>query len=327
MEDILDDDDSRIAPPSDSLYAITVGAITGETHGHSLTAKNDIAPYSRKGPGFRGLVKPDICAYAGTITNSGIVPVDAFSLSLIHEGMFASNAGTSLSTPIVASDLAEISSVFPDKSPLLSKVLLYHTAIPLWDIDNMVDSEMPFTYNLYGRGLPNIDEGKYSSVSKVTFVRMGTLNRTTKEHVTIYVPEILAEQIGRNVANVSITCMSSLPVDVNKGTEYLGAYIRASLKKSAGDDVTLRDVPVDFKESREKWDICQYVSKPFTTFYAGDWQVWLELFGRWDKQDVDVPYALAVTIEDVSGTLDIYSEIQVLNRYRPINEIRVRVGT
>jgi hypothetical protein len=327
LEDILDDDDSRIAPPADSLYAITVGAITGETHEHSLAARNDIAPYSRKGPGFRGLVKPDICAYAGTITNSGIVPADVFSLSLTHDGMLAPNAGTSLSAPIVAGDLAEISSLLPDKSLLLSKVLLYHTAIPLWDIDNMDDSEMAFTHSLYGRGLPNVDEGKYSSASKVTFVRMGTLNRTTKEHVTIYMPEILAAQVGRNVAKVTITCMSAPPVDVNKGTEYLGAYIRASLKKSAGDGVTLRNVTPDFKESREKWDICQYVSKPFTTFYAGDWQVWLELFGRWDKQDADVPYALAVTIEDVSGTLDIYSDIQALNRYRPINEIRVRVGT
>jgi hypothetical protein len=40
---------------------------------------------------------------------------------------------------------------------------------------------------------------------------------------------------------------------------------------------------------------------------------------------LDVPYALIVTIEDVSGTLDLYSEIEALNRYRPINEIRIRL--
>jgi len=80
-----------------------------------------------------------------------------------------------------------------------------------------------------------------------------------------------------------------------------------------------------FKENREKWDICQYIYKPFTTFHAGNWQVRLELFGRWDDKAIDVPYALAVTIEDVSGTLDIYSEIEALNRFRPISEMRVQV--
>jgi hypothetical protein len=325
LEDILDDDDSRIAPPADSLYSITVGAIVGTTHEHSLAAKNNIAPYSRKGPGFKGLVKPDICAYAGTITDSGVIPADAFSLSLTHGGMLSPNAGTSLSAPIIAGDLAEISSIIPGGNHLVAKALLYHTAEPLWDEDEVDDFDRAFLHSLYGRGLSNIESGKYSSKSKVTFIRTGVLNRTTKDRITIYMPEILAAQVGRNVAKVTITCVSAPPVDINKGTEYLGAYIRVSLKKSAGDGINLKDVTPDFKENREKWDICQYVYKPFTTFHAGDWQVWLELFGRWDKKEADVPYALAVTIEDVSGTLDIYSKIEALNRYRPINEMRIRL--
>lgn len=324
LADIIDDDDSRIAPPADSLYSIAVGAIVGETHEHSLSAKNDIAPYSRKGPGFRGLVKPDICAYTGTIIDSGITPADAFSLSLTHEGMLAPNAGTSLSAPIIAGDLVEISSIVPDGNPLIAKALLYHMAIPLWDEDEVDNSDRAFFHSLYGRGLSNIGGGKYSSSSKVTFVRNGVLNRTTKEHVTIYMPEILAAQVGRNVAKVTITCISAPPVDINKGTEYLGAYIRASLHKNTSEGINYKGENPVFKENREKWDICQYIYKPFTTFHAGDWQVWLELFGRWDMKEVDVPYALIVTIEDVSGKLDIYSEIEALNRYRPINEIRLR---
>ena len=325
LDDIIDDDDSRIAPPADSLYAITVGAITGETHEQSLSGKNNITPYSRKGPGFRGLVKPDICAYAGTITDSGVVPADPFSLSLTHKGMLAPNAGTSLSAPIIAGDLAEISSIIPDGNPLVAKLLLFHTAVPLWDEDELDDSDRAFLHSLYGRGLSDVEGGKYSSPSKVTFIRTGILNRTTKERVTIYMPEILAAQIGRNIAKVTITCISAPPVDINKGTEYLGAYIRASLNKSTEDGKDLLHVTPAFKENREKWDICQYIYKPFTTFHAGNWQVWLELFGRWDDKAIDVPYALAVTIEDVSGTLDIYSEIEALNRYRPINEMRVQV--
>jgi subtilisin family serine protease len=327
LEDVIDDDDSRIAVPADSLYSIAVGAITGETHGNSLSAKNYITSYSRIGPGFKGMIKPDMCAYAGTITDSGETPVDSFSLCLTHEGMLAPNAGTSMSAPIVAGDLAEILGIIPDNEPLLAKALLFHTALPLWDAEDMTEEQIAFIHNLYGRGLPNVEESKFSSSSKAAFVRTGVLNRTTKERVTIYMPPILAAQAGRNIARVTVTCISAPPVDVSRGTEYLGAYIRTSLQKSAGDSINLRYVNPDFKESREKWDICQYISKPFSRFYAGDWQVWLELFGRWDKKDVDVRYALVVTIEDVSGTLDIYSEIQQTNRYRPINEIRVRLAT
>jgi hypothetical protein len=326
LEAILDDDESRIAPPADSLYAVIAGSIVGENHDHSLSAKNDIAPYSRRGPGFRGLVKPDMCAYAGTITGAGDVPGDQFSLTITRNGMLAPNCGTSLAAPIVAGDLAEIISVLPDCNPLLARALLFHTAIPLWDSDNMDNSDMTFAHSLYGRGLSNVVEAKYSSASKVTFIRTGLLNRTTKEHVLIYMPEILAAQAGRNVAKVTITCVSAPPVDVNKGSEYLGAYIQVSLKKNSGKDVKLLPVHPDFKESREKWDVCQYITKTFSNFHAGDWQVWLELYGRWEMKEADVPYALVVTIEDVSGALDIYSKIEELNRYRPTNEPRVRLG-
>jgi hypothetical protein len=138
-------------------------------------------------------------------------------------------------------------------------------------------------------------------------------------------PQILAAQVGKNVAKVTVTCMSMPPVDRTKGTEYLGAYIRSSLKKSHSDGVRLIGVNPDFKEGRQKWDVCHQFSKLFSRFNAGDWQIWLELFSRWDDKTNDVPYALVVTIEDVSKTLDIYSEIEALNRYRELGTIRLRV--
>ncbi|WP_205620156.1 hypothetical protein [Cohnella thermotolerans] len=189
----------------------------------------------------------------------------------------------------------------------------------------MEEEELTLAHNLYGRGISNVVDSKYSSPSKVTFVRTGTLNRTTKERVTIFMPQILAAQVGRNVAKVSVTCVSRPSVDRTKGTEYLGAYIRASLKKSHVDGVTLQPVQQDFKEGRQKWDVCQQFSKTFSRFNAGDWQVWLELFSRWEDKNDDVPYALVVTIEDVSGSLDVYSEIEALNRYRALNTIRLRI--
>lgn len=328
LEDILDDDDSRIAAPADSMLSVAVGSVVGVDHQNSLSAKNEIAPYSRRGPGFKGFSKPDLSAYAGTIvmeSSKCFVPNDSFSLLMSKESTLVPDAGTSFSAPVVAGDFAEIFSIIPDRNILLTKALLYHNAMPIWDEDSMTDEELTFAHNLYGRGLSNVEESKFSSPSRVTFVRTGTLNRKMKERVSIYMPPILAAQVGRNVAKVSVTCLSMPPVDRTKGTEYLGAYIRASLKKSHPNGTRLKQVNQNHKEGRQKWDVCHQFSKLFSKFDAGDWQVWLELFSRWDDKNDDVPYALVVTIEDVSGTLDVYSEVQALNRYRALNTIRIRV--
>lgn len=213
-----------------------------------------------------------------------------------------------------------------DADILLAKALLYHNAEPLWESDDVDDEELSFAHNLYGRGISDVLGSKYSSPSRVTFVRTGTLNRLTKERVTIYMPEILAAQPGRNIAKVSVTCISRPPVDRTKGGEYLGAYIRASLKKSHPDGHLLPVQP-DFKEGRKKWDICHQFSKMFSSFNAGDWQIWLELFSRWDNENMDVPYALVATIEDIGGTLDVYNEIKIQNRFRSINDIRIKIDT
>lgn len=326
LEDILDDDDSRISASADSMLSIIVGATSGETYPNSLSSANEITSYSRRGPGFNGFSKPDLTAYGGSITyvaGSVSVPEDRYSLLLDKNGKLTPDAGTSFTAPIVAGDFAEILNITPNQDILLAKALLYHNAIPIWDEENITDEELTFAHNLYGRGMSNVDGSKYSSPSKVTFVRTGSLNRITKERVKIYMPQILAAQVGRNVAKVSVTCMSMPPVDRTKGTEYLGAYVRASLKKSSSNG-KLIPVQQNYKEGRQKWDVCHQFSKLFTTFEAGDWQVWLELFLRWEEENIDVPYALVVTIEDVSNTLDVYSEVEALNRYHAINTIRLR---
>jgi hypothetical protein len=138
-------------------------------------------------------------------------------------------------------------------------------------------------------------------------------------------PPILAAQKGRNTAKVTITCVSLPPVDHTKGTEYLGAFIRFSLKKAGDESDKLIPVSPEYKEGRQKWDTCQQYSHVFTSFNSGDWQIWLELFGRWSKKEIDVKYALVVTIEDLSGTLDIYNPIRNTGRYQPINEIRLKI--
>lgn len=82
------------------------------------------------------------------------------------------------------------------------------------------------------------------------------------------------------------------------------------------------------KEGRKKWDTCYHFENVFSSFETGDWEIWLELFIRWEVDEtLNVPYALSITIEDLTKTLDFYSEIEVeaQGRFRPINTVRVPV--
>lgn len=76
LEEILEDDDIRIAEPADSMLGITVGSIVGAHHEPSVSKVNDIAPYSRIGPGFAGFYKPDLVAYGATQYSDRRVPPD-----------------------------------------------------------------------------------------------------------------------------------------------------------------------------------------------------------------------------------------------------------
>lgn len=323
---IIDDDDSRIASPADALMGVTVGSVVNHHSSCKLTKFNDIASYSRRGPGFNGFIKPDLVAYSSEIDKKTYKVIQDESMLIInHKGTLSVDAGTSFSAPMVSGDLAEILSKTPERDVQLAKALLLHNATPFWDVENIDEDQLSFAQNLYGRGIPSVQDSIYSSEHTVTFLRTGLLNKRTKERVRIYMPEILAAKSGRNTARVTVTCVTLPEVDQSKGTEYLGAYVRASLKKKGNNKNSLNRVQPDFKQGRSNWDTIQQFSKPFSKFNSGDWQIWLELFSRWEFQDDDVEYALVVTIEDTSHSLDIYNEILVQNRYRPISEVRVRV--
>ena len=181
----------------------------------------------------------------------------------------------------------------------------------------------------YGRGLSVPENCKYSAPNRVTFLRMGSLKKKTKEHVKFLMPSIQAAVKGNNTTKVTITCITDSPFDKNKGAQYLGASITASLHKltqsgklANGNDTT--------GDNRGKWDTCNHFSKTFSGFGGGMWEVWLDLFTKWDiDDDMEIPYYLAITIEDLTKTNDIYQAVikESGGRYKPISAVRIPVRT
>lgn len=323
MEDILDDSDSRIASPADSMLNISVGAISGTEFPQSISRMNMVTSYSRVGPGFNGFRKPDLVAYGATLSGTTVLP-DKYAAVLMKDGSIGQNAGTSFTAPKVAGDLAEILFSLPSKNLLLAQTLLYHGAIKLYDEGNMTEDEAFFNGNLFGRGLSCVEQSKFSNEHKVTFVRTGEINRLTKQRVKFYLPNILNGTSRKDKVKISVTCITDAPIDRTKGADYLGAYIRASLHKidTKGKNVCANP---SLKEGRIKWDTCFHFENVFSAFNAGDWEIWLELFSRWNvAHDMNVKYAIAITVEDLSKKYNIYTEIlnEVSNRFVPMDTFR-----
>jgi hypothetical protein len=327
---ILDDTDARIALPADSMLNISVGSVVGKDHAGSLSKRGDVAPYSRIGPGFCGMRKPDIVAYGGTILSNDNTPIDEFALMLATEGRLAVEAGTSFTAPDVAGGMAQILQTVPGGYTLMAETLLYHGAeLPLL-IDGknkLVKDEAAYYGDCYGRGIPVLESSMYSSANRVTFIHSGTLNRKTKRHVKFLMPKVFETVKKQRKAKVIVTCVTQPPVDHTKGEEYLGAYVRASLHKLDGKGQNKSSNP-KVTDGRRKWDTCYHFEEAFSSFTAGDWEVWLELFSRWDVENTqEVEYALAVTIEDLTKSHDIYNEImmEAKGRFPAVDLVRIPV--
>lgn len=336
LQDILDDDDNRIAAPADSMLNIAVGAIVGAEHKEGLSRQYDVAPYSRIGPGFRGFRKPDIVSLAGTMTKADFVPPDEYAMMIASGGQWAFEAGTSFTAPTVAGDLAEISQSMPDQDILMSEALLYHGAeMPISEVTKkrITRDENAFYGNLYGRGIANPLVSMFSTAHRVTFLHRGTMNKQFKQHAKFLMPGVCDTQLDMSKRNkkirVTVTCVTQPPVDKTKGAEYLGAYINASLHSRNGNDKLVTKNPSE-SDGRKDWDTCFHFEQEFSSFHGGDWEVWLELHTRYDvEDDQEIDYALAITIEDLTESLQLYDAVvnEAQNRFPAVQLVRLPLRT
>ncbi len=334
LEDILQDSDNRIAAPADSMLNIAVGAIVGAEHKEGLSRQYDVAPYSRIGPGFRGFRKPDIVSFAGTVTKADFVPPDEYAMMIASGGQWAFEAGTSFTAPTVAGDLAEISQSVPDQDILMSEALLYHGAeMPINEVTKkkITKDENAFYGNLYGRGIANPLVSMFSTVHRVTFLHRGTMTKKFKQHAKFLMPSVCDTQFDMSKHDkkirVTVTCVTQPPVDKTKGAEYLGAYINASLHSRNGNDKLVTNNPSE-SDGRKDWDTCFHFEQEFSSFHSGDWEVWLELHTRYDVEDnQEIDYALAITIEDLTESLQLYDAVvnEAQNRFPAVQLLRLPV--
>lgn len=333
LEAILNDDESRIAAPSDSMLNITVGAVAGQSQPGSISKEYEVAPYSRIGPGFMGYRKPDIVALGANQRKNGNPPPDTFAMMIGANGKWIFDAGTSYTAPVVAGDLAQITQTVPGQDILMAETLLYHGAyLPIIEKgkEKITKDDNVLYGNLYGRGISDPIASMYSTMDKVTFVHRGTMNKRQKQRVKYLIPKVCDEynmKKQNEKIKITVTCVTQAPVDNTKGQDYLGAYVNASLHSinRSGNEETKNPSETD---GRKEWDTCFHFVQTFSSFHSGDWEVWLQLYTRYDiADDEEIDYAIAITVEDLTKTMELYDRIieEAENRFPAVNFVRIPV--
>ena len=329
LEEILDDTDARIAEPADSMLGITVGAIAGTDGPEMFSKAGEPTAYTRIGPGFAGFYKPDLVAYGANLKKDiSFAKTDPFSLVLVPGGRIGFDVGTSFTAPVVAGDLAEITAMLPGNSILLAQAMLYNGARRFWDDKKLTKEEAITIGCRFGRGLSYPENCRFSTPHRVSFLRSGSLKKNTKERVRFLMPKIQALTKGNNTTRITVTCITDAPIDKTKGEQYLGACITASLHKPEKENGNKYSANPKNSDNRGKWDTCNHFTTTLSRFDSGMWEVWLELFAKWDiDEDTEIPYHLVITIEDLTRTNNIYEAIirESAGRFKPISTIRIPV--
>jgi len=175
----------RLANPAQSLQAITVGSVSLSNYETedmvSMGTKDEIASYSRIGPGIWDTIKPDVVEYGGTyaVNKAGsdvrfTTPPDVCPELIRRSPPGAAydrdGIGTSFAAPKVANIVAEIERIFPNSPALLYRALVAHSARWAEPTRARTPQECEDMLRRIGYGLPNVERATHNDEYRVTLI-------------------------------------------------------------------------------------------------------------------------------------------------------------
>jgi hypothetical protein len=357
-EHLLNDENkqAKIIDPATSALAITVGSIYKEYVGLGIFCKEDYychdypSPRTRVGPGFQGMIKPDLVEYGGGFGDEANVVT--LNYNWIKEGkLFSHGSGTSLSAPKVANFLAQLVNKYPNSSLNLIKALLISSAkiplpkmrpSPLSKIDFYSDAQSSLDLlKIYGYGKPDLNKALYSDSNRVLLTRENRIKLNNFHIYEIYLPHDFS--IHRGDRKIDVTFVYNPPVNKNR-IDYLGSICETNMFKNIDietlklayekldfdnidddmipDQSELQSKKIDLHPgvTLRKKGVHQRCSKVFKQENNIDTSNPLYLVvvckNRWIKDDeYEQDYAVIVTIE-YDDHVDIYDEIRLRNTSR-----------
>lgn len=224
----------KIIEPATSALGLTVGA---SCFSQDMLINNQvISPFTRVGPGLRGMIKPELIDNGGG-GFSNEKDIISLNYNWINEGrLFTRNFGTSLSTPKISHILAKLMNKFNNYSPNLIKAILISSSsvyksieetingIDTDEFDDILDSIM-----MTGYGIPDLEYALYSFDNRVVLLKENELGLNKAHIYPIDIPESFIREKGKR--SISVSLAFDPPVNKNRA-DYLGCVFEIRLYKN-----------------------------------------------------------------------------------------------
>lgn len=312
----------RIAPPGDSVRALSVGSLAHLEKPSSCVRRDQPSPFSRRGPGPVFIPKPEIvhfggnCDSAGNFIQTGIVSVNG-------NAQMAENIGTSFAAPMVSTLLANVDNALLEPASVnLTKALVVHSAV--FGSPPIRAEELRYR----GFGVPGdlVSVLTCSPWAATLIFEADLVPGIEFERWPFPIPDCLRGPGGVVRGEFLMTLVSNPPLDATFGAEYCRSNVDVSLgtydetgeeKRAHRGQIPPEPKHISRLYEREqvehgfKWSPVKVYRRHMPKGVAGDtWRLKVSVthrsgFATTEAQD----FALVVTLRDPEQSQPVYDEV------------------
>ena len=213
--------------PAESARNVTVAALNPPGHDGCVP----FAPtrFSRRGPGLRAGVKPDLAHVGGAGSQHPVVGHGLFSI--LPDGTIVDGCGTSYAAPLAAKTAAVLDHAIEGEvsRETLIGLLVHHAEMPAPLRDKAL---APIARHMVGFGMPpSADQILETGDHAITLVFASRIRRDQQINFRFAWPTSLVGPGGKCRGQAKITLVSTPPLDARFGSEFVRVNINATLQQ------------------------------------------------------------------------------------------------
>ena len=232
------EEDTRLLDPAPALNALTVGSLArrdkplaalrypSDVNHQPVARRDQPSPFTRRGPGPLGAVKPELVAYGGNLSvdlrqsaaayNRARDGLGEITLARFESGrLFGEERGTSMAAPQVAHLAGLLLARYPRLSAAaLRAVLLAHARVPRATQDLLPGQDAALR-RLVGYGMPDEEAALFSLEERVTLLAQDEIGGETHHFYELPLPEDFLSERGRE-RRITVALAHAPPVRTSR---------------------------------------------------------------------------------------------------------------
>jgi len=310
--------------PAESARNVAVAALNPPGHSGCLA----FAPtrFSRRGPGLRSGVKPDLAHVGGAGTQHATLGHGLFSI--LPDGTVIDGCGTSYASPLVAKTAATLDHAIEGEvsRETLIGLLVHHAEIPE-PLRPKVLGQV--ARHLVGFGMPPsaeqiLETGDHS----ITLVFASRIQHGQQINFRFPWPASLVGPGGKCRGRAKLTLVSTPPLDARFGSEFVRVNVNAALQQEQDEGRWKgRLEPIYLPSSREspaveaeliehdlKWSPVKVYAKTFPQGVgpSSNWRLFIEYLTRAGEvmPNGGVPFTAILTINDPDAEMPVFNDLR-----------------